>query len=174
MNEIKPKQGASRKRRYRRWLIEGLVVVAILMILHSFLTRSVVRGAAPAFQAQQLDGTTVSLHDYRGQPLLLQFWATWCPICQYEQDSINALAQEHAVLTIALDDLNAMEMTAWLGEQGVSYPVIMDADGRLSRLYGVQGVPSSLIIDPAGDIRFVEVGFTSEIGLRLRLWWVSL
>lgn len=174
MNEIRVKQDVSRKRRYRRWLIEGLIVIVVLVALHGFQTRNIVRGPAPEFQAQLLDGTTVSLGDYRGQALLLQFWATWCPICQYEQDSIDALARENAVLTVAMDDMDVTEMQAWLGEQGVSYPVVLDADSRLSSLYGIQGVPSSIVIDPAGDIRFVEVGYTTEIGLRLRLWWVGL
>ncbi len=174
MNEIRKSQGGSSNRRYRRWLIEVLAVIGVLAILHSYQTHSVVRGPAPEFQAQRLDGSLVSLREYRGQAVLLQFWATWCPICQYEQDSIDALARENAVLTVAMDDLNVQEMQAWLDEQDVSYPVVLDADGRLSSLYGIQGVPSSIIIDSAGFIRFVEVGYTSEIGLRLRLWWASL
>jgi alkyl hydroperoxide reductase subunit AhpC len=56
----------------------------------------------------------------------------------------------------------------------VSYPVVLDARGQLSGIYGVQGVPTSIIIDPAGNVRFVEVGYTTETGLRLRLWWVGL
>ncbi|VAW72749.1 Membrane protein, suppressor for copper-sensitivity ScsD [hydrothermal vent metagenome] len=174
MSEAGTSRNDCRKRRYRRWLLEGLIVAVVVVILHNFQTRSVVRGPAPEFQARQLNGAMVSLREYRGQALLLQFWATWCPICRYEQDSINALAQENAVLTIAMDDLSALEMQAWLDEQGVSYPVVLDGDGRLSSLYGIKGVPSSVIIDPAGNIRFVEVGYTTEIGLRLRLWWVSL
>ena len=73
-----------------------------------------------------------------------------------------------------MDDMSDMEMGVWLEEQGVSYPVVLDADARLSGLYGIQGVPTSIIIDPVGDIRFVEVGYMTETGLRLRLWWVDL
>jgi len=174
MKEVTENQGNSRKRRYIRWLLEGLVLIAFLMIVHGFQTRSVVRGQAPDFQARLLDGTTVSVRDYRGQALLLQFWATWCPICRYEQESIDSLARQNAVLTVAMDDLTEIEMRAWMDEQGVSYPVVLDVDGSLSGLYGIQGVPSSIIIDQVGDIRFVDVGYTTEIGLRLRLWWVSL
>jgi len=174
MTEIAGNQDSSGKRRYMRWLLEGLALVVLLVVVHGFQTRSVVRGPAPEFQARLLDGTTVNVRDYRGKPLLLQFWATWCPICQYEQDSIDALSRTNAVLAVSLDDLTDMEMKEWLDEQGVAYPVVLDAGGRLSGLYGVQGVPTSIIIDTVGNIRFVEVGYTTEIGLRLRLWWVGL
>lgn len=174
MTEVSGNQVNSRRRRYIRWLLEGLVVIAILVIVHGFQTRGIVQGTAPDFQARLLDGTAISVRDYRGQALLLQFWATWCPICRYEQNSIDSLARENAVLTLALDDISEEAMGEWLDEQGVSYPVVLDTDGRLSGLYGVRGVPTSIIVDPVGDIRFVEVGYTTEIGLRLRLWWVSL
>lgn len=174
MKKVTGNQGSSRKRRYIRGLLEVLVLVALLMVVRGFQTRNVVRGPAPEFQARLLDGTAVNVSDYRGKPLLLQFWATWCPICQYQQGSIDALARKNAVLTVAMDDLTEAEMRRWLSEQGIAYPVVLDTDGSLSGLYGVQGVPTSIIIDPSGDIGFVEVGYTTEIGLRLRLWWVSL
>lgn len=174
MTEVTAKQGNKRGRRCMRWLLQGLVLIAIFMAVQGFQARGVVRGHAPDFQAGLLDGTVVSVSDYRGQALLLQFWATWCPVCRLEQGSIDALARDHAVLTVAMDDLGAEEMRAWMDDQGVSYPVVLDADGHLSGLYGIRGVPSSIIIDSAGEIRFVEVGYTTEIGLRLRLWWVGL
>ncbi len=174
MTEVTAKQGYKRGRRYVQWLLQGIVLIAIFVFLQGYQARGVVRGPAPDFQAVLLDGTMVSVGDYRGQPLLVQFWATWCPVCRFEQESIDTLARDHAVLTVAMDDLNAEEMRAWLDDQGVSYPVVLDADGHISGLYGIRGVPSSIIIDAAGEIRFVAVGYTTEIGLRLRLWWASL
>jgi peroxiredoxin len=174
MTGVVKNKGNGRRRRYMRWLLEALILIVILVVVHGFQTRSVVRGPAPDFEASLLDGTSVKLSDYRGKPLLMQFWATWCPICRYEQDSIDTLAREYAVLTVAMDDLAETEMEMWLREQGVSYPVVLDARGQLSGIYGVQGVPTSIIIDPAGNVRFVEVGYTTETGLRLRLWWVGL
>lgn len=174
MAEVAKNKRNSRRRRYMRWLLEALIVIAILAVVHGFQTRSVVRGPAPDFKASLLDGTPVKLSDYRGQPLLLQFWATWCPICRYGQGSIDSLAREYAVLTVAMDDLSEAQLATWLREQGVSYPVALDVRGQLSGIYGVQGVPTSIIIDSAGNVRFVEVGYTTETGLRLRLWWVGI
>lgn len=166
-------QERPRGRRRWRWLLEVALVAGVLFALHSYQTRNLAGGAAPAFEARLLDGTRVSLDDYRGKPLLLQFWATWCPVCRLEQDSIDALARDHPVLTVSLDEMNAADLQAWMVGQGVSYPVAIDESGELARLYGITGVPASFVIDGNGEIRFTEVGYTSETGLRLRLWWAG-
>lgn len=64
--------------------------------------------------------------------------------------------------------------TRYMQEQGIAFPVLTDRDGALSRAWGVHAVPASFIIAPDGQIRFIEVGFTTGIGLRLRLWLAGL
>ena len=145
----------------------------IVFVLHQYQTRGAVSGQAPEIRGRLLDGTVVSSHDFLGSPLLLQFWASWCPVCTLEQDSIHSIAQDHAVLSIALEDSSADELRRWMADKGVSYRVILDPSGHISDRFGVTGLPSSMIIDAGGKIRFVEVGYTTEVGLRLRLWWVG-
>lgn len=161
----------SRPRRYGRAVLEVLLLVGLVVGLNKYLTRDLVRGTAPQFQAQLLDGGSTALSDFRGRPLLLQFWATWCPVCGLEQRSINAVSRDHQVLTVSLDDISDNELKSWMAARGVSYPVARDPSGWIAQQYGVTGVPTSIIIDATGAIRFVEVGYTSETGLRLRLWW---
>jgi peroxiredoxin len=148
-----------------------LLLAALVVGLHKYLTRDLVRGTAPEFRAQLLDGGSTALSDYRGRPLLLQFWATWCPVCGLEQSSIDAISRDHQVLTVALDDIGDNALRHWMAARGVAYPVARDPSGWIARQYGVTGVPTSIIVDATGAIRFVEVGYTSETGLRLRLWW---
>lgn len=162
-----------RKRPYHRWLLEAALIFGALAALHAFQTRDLVSGAAPDFSARLLDGQQVRLSGFRGRPVLLQFWATWCPVCRLEAGSVAEIAREHAVLTVALEDSAPESIRAWLVEHGVEYPVVPDGEGYLASLYGVRGVPTSIIIDPVGNIRFVEVGYTTEWGLRLRLWWAQ-
>jgi len=159
-------------RRWRRPL-EVLLLAGVIFGLHGYQTRDVVRGPAPAFEVRLLDGSVVKLRDYRGRPLLLQFWATWCPVCRLETGSIEAIARDHQVLTIALDDMSAAELERWMEQEGLSYPVALDGNGQLARRYGVKGVPSIIIVDAEGNIRFVEVGYTTQAGLRIRLWWAG-
>jgi len=160
----------------RRWLLRAaalLLLVAVLVAVHVYNTRGVPRGPAPDFHALRLDGTPVALDDYRGAPLLLQFWATWCPVCRLEQGAIDAIARDHAVLSIALDEADAAAIRAYMKAQGVDYPVVHDPQARIAALYGIRGVPTSIVLDGKGEIRFVEVGYTTGPGLRLRLWWAG-
>lgn len=168
------KTPTSRNRRYWRWALEILLLAALLFSLHAYQTRDLVRGPAPLFEARLLDGRLVKLNDYRGRPLLLHFWASWCPVCRFEQESIDSISQEKQVLTVSLDEMSPADLRHWMLDQGLSYPVVHDRTGEIAQQYGIRGVPSSIIIDAAGRIRFIEVGFTTQAGLRLRLWWAGL
>lgn len=173
MKPAESESGNSTARRRWRRVLEVALIAGVLFAVHCYQTRNIPRGPAPAFEARLLDGSKVSLDDYRGRPLLLQFWATWCPVCRLEQNSIDAIARDHQVLTVSLDEMTLSGLQAWMVEQGVSYPVILDVDGELAQRYGITGVPGSIVIDGRGDIRFTEVGYTTETGLRLRLWWAG-
>lgn len=87
-----------------------------------------------------------------------------------EEDSIASISEDHEVITVAMNSGNDMEITAYLEEQGLSFPVVVDEHGLIAERFGVKGVPTSFIIDPDGSIDFTEVGFTTELGLRTRLW----
>jgi peroxiredoxin len=147
--------------------------VGVVAAVHLYQGRDVPAGQAPEFAARLLDGAPVSLNDFRGRPLLLHFWATWCPVCTLAQGGIHRIAEDHAVLTIALDTATDEEIRRWMRDQGVSYPVIRDPAAEIAGRFGVRGVPTSVIVDAHGQIRFATVGYTTEPGLRLRLWWVD-
>jgi peroxiredoxin len=107
--------------------------------------------------------------------VLVHFWATWCPICRTEQDTINAIARDTPnVITVAMQSGSRDEVEKYLKQQGLSFPVLNDPDGRIAAAWGVHAVPASFIIDPDGQIRFVEIGYTTETGLRLRLWLAAV
>ncbi|WP_317623011.1 redoxin domain-containing protein [Thiohalobacter thiocyanaticus] len=91
-------------------------------------------------------------------------------MCRLEEDSIDALARDRPVLTVALDSGSDGELKQYMTEQGLEFTVINDRDGAIAARYGVQGVPASFVIGPQGDIRFTSVGYTTGVGLRLRLW----
>jgi len=118
-----------------------------------------------------LDGKPYLLAGKPPQPVLVHFWATWCPICRTEQGSIAALAQDNPnVITVAMQSGSSAAVQQFLHEQSVNFPVVNDQDNRISAAWGVHAVPASFIVDREGKIRFVEIGYTTSIGLRLRLW----
>jgi len=148
--------------------------VLFFVLLNAYNSRGAPSGPAPEISGQLLDGSTVSLRTLRGQPVLVNFWATWCPICGMQQSTIDAIADDYPVLTVAMDEATAGEILAYMKDKGVDYPVLHDPDYRIARQYGVRGIPGNFIIDAAGNIRFVETGYTTSAGLRMRLWWAGL
>lgn len=161
----------------RRWLRRAAEVALVLVVVlgvRAYQQRDIVTGPAPELAGVLLDGKAFTLAPLAGQPQLVHFWASWCPICRVEQDSIVALAQDYPVVTVAIQSGSDADVAEYLRKEAVSFPVLNDPEGIVAAQWGVRGVPASFIVDEAGQIRFVEVGYTTEIGLRLRLWWARV
>lgn len=151
-------------------LIEIIAIIAVYLVAKAYSQRNLVKGMAPAIQATSLDGETITLGKYRGRPLLIHFWASWCPVCSLEENSINAISKDYDVISVAMQSGNAAQVAAHMQEKQLHFPTIVDEHGELAQQYGVRGVPSSFIVSPGGQIAYTEVGYTTEIGLRARLW----
>lgn len=158
----------------RNILLQLLILLAIYLAVQYWQTRSTLSGAATDIQATTLDGESISLHSLRGKPLLVHFWASWCAICRFEQDSINAIAKDYQVISVASHSGDIAAVQTYVKENLITAPVIVDAEGAWATLYGVRGFPTSFIIDKYGDIYDVEVGYSSEYGLRMRLWLAKI
>ena len=159
-----------RGRRWWRYAGEALLLVVLLIGVHSWQIRDLPTGLAPPLEGVLLNGDAMTLTGLRGQPVLVHFWATWCPVCKLEQGSIAALARDHHVISIAMQSGSKEEVLDHLKRNGLTFPVINDPDATQARRWNVRGVPTSFVIDRAGGIRFIEVGYTTEVGLRVRLW----
>lgn len=165
----------SRANKWRGYAVDVLVFVILVAGIRAWQQRDMVSGSAPALQGMTLAGLPYSLPAHPGKPVLVHFWATWCPICRAEQDSIAGISHDHpGTITVAMQSGSTEQVMRHMREQGITFPVINDQDGKLSGAWGVHAVPASFIIAPDGRIRFVEVGYTTGIGLRLRLWLAAL
>jgi thiol-disulfide isomerase/thioredoxin len=164
-------------KRGRRWgliALEVLVFLALFLGIRAYMQRDLASGEAPLLLGATVEGSALSLESYRGEPVLLHFWASWCRICRLEQDAIEAIARDWPVLTVAMQSGDGLEVERYLEEHGLSFTTIVDEHGALAQRFGVRGVPTSFVIDPAGRIVFSETGFTTGWGLRARLWWAGL
>jgi len=150
-----------------------VLVLVVLLVVRAYVQRNVADGEAPMISSQYLDGSPVLLSSYQGKPVMVHFWATWCGICRLEEQSINNIAKDHAVITIAMQSGEQEEIVEYLTAQGLDFPVISDANASIALTYGVKGVPASFILDADGQIRFIEMGYSTEAGLRFRLWLAS-
>lgn len=171
----KESKNQSRAAKWRGYAVNVLVFVIIVAGIRFWQQRDIVSGAAPALQGMTLAGQPYTLPARPGKPVLVHFWATWCPICRAEQGSIAAIAHDHAdVITVAMQSGSTEEVSRHMREQRIDFPVVNDSDGIISSAWGVHAVPASFIIAPDGRIRFVEIGYTTGIGLRLRLWLAGI
>ena len=160
-----------RAARWRRRAIEALILVVVVVGIRAWQQRDVVSGTFPSLAGALLDGRVYMLPVKPARPGLVHFWATWCPVCTAEQGSIQSIADsDHEVVTVAMQSGSPSDVARHLAEQRLDFPVLNDADGRISAAWGVHAAPASFIVDRDGQIRFVEIGYTTEIGLRLRLW----
>jgi thiol-disulfide isomerase/thioredoxin len=156
-----------------RWVIEIVVIIFILVAARLWMQRDVVKGIAPDISQIMLGGQQFDLAQAK-KPLLIHFWATWCPVCKLEQSNINNIAKDYPVITIAMQSGSDLEVRQFMQDEKLSFNVINDEEGILSRSYKIKGVPVSFIVNANSKIEFIEVGYTTEPGLRLRLWWAGL
>ncbi|WP_240985377.1 redoxin domain-containing protein [Acididesulfobacillus acetoxydans] len=115
---------------------------------------------APDFSVPMSDGNTLKLSSLRGKPVLLNFWATWCPPCRMEMPDIQKIFKENYPVQIVGVNLKEEPMTVegFLSRNGYTYPVGFDLKGKIASLYNVSGIPTSYAIDAKGIIRHVQTG----------------
>jgi len=162
------------KGRSYRWLSQLVLILAIVMVLHWWQSQSLADGDAPALSGDLAGGGRFDLDALQGRPVLVHFWATWCPMCRFGDAGIAAIAEDFRVVTVAIQSGGAMDIMEYLDRESLSFPVIPDPHGTLAVAWGVSGVPASFVLDGKGRIRFATVGYTTGIGLRGRLWVAGL
>jgi peroxiredoxin len=127
--------------------------------------RYIVGSPAPDFTLQTLDGQPIQLSSLRGQWVFLNFWATWCPPCRQEMPTFQRLLNggfgpvQDKVAVLAVDALeSANTVSAFMNELDLSIPVALDSDGAVNRLYRVLQLPITFVVDPAGVVRYEQLG----------------
>lgn len=158
----------------RSWLIQLLLLLLVVIVVDGWLTRNNAHGMAPAIVGSTIAGDPFNIDELRGEVVLLHFWGTWCPICNLEHGTIDSINRDFRVISVALQSGSDAEIASHLHSKGLSYPVVNDNHGEISARYGVSSVPVSFVLDSHGEIRYVTRGYTSELGLRFRLWLASL
>ncbi|MDH5301125.1 MAG: protein disulfide oxidoreductase [Gammaproteobacteria bacterium] len=159
---------------WKSWLINISIVLVAYWAIQLYQGQDAPSGAAPLLSGISLDGKPVDLRQMRDKPVLVHFWATWCGVCRLEYASIDKLASEYQVITIATQSGSRSQVREHVKRVGITAPVLVDDLGLMARHYGIRGFPSSFVIDPQGNISDLEVGYTTYWGLKARLWWAGL
>ncbi len=120
-------------------------------------------GPAPQFTLDSRAGPKISLAQYKGQVVMLNFWASWCGPCRQEMPLLESIYKKYNKLGFTLIGVNvepdSKAAEGFLKQTAVSFPVIYDKDSTVSKAYDVAGMPSTVIIDRKGNIRVLHRGY---------------
>lgn len=151
-----------------------MIKTLILFLIFTFSPISLAQGAgkgltklpdapaAPDFVLKDMDGNQYQLSDYRGQVVIINFWATWCPPCRDEMPSMQSaweqLEQEGIYMlgiNVGEDEDTIFQFTA---DYPVEFPLLMDSDSSVINQWPVRGVPTTFVVDPKGQIIYRAIG----------------
>jgi len=169
-DQNRSKSGSVRRRRLRGWAINILILVVVFSAVQWWKSRPLATGEAPQLVGLALDGSRFDLRDLRGEPVLVHFWGTWCPVCRAMDGAIDAVAKDHRVISVALQSGDWMEVQQYMNKADIAFPTITDPEGEIGVRWGVSGVPATFIVNADGKIADTTMGLSSSWGLRLRLW----
>jgi len=147
-------------------LLRGVACVVLALGGGSVLAVAT-SSTAPDFTLRTAAGPNMRLQEQRGQVVMINFWATWCGPCRQEMPHLSKLYEKYrasgfVLLGINVDDdaRNAVEVAAKLG---VKFPVLLDTDKKVSKQYELLTMPSTVLIDRDGKVRFVHRGYQNGL-----------
>jgi thiol-disulfide isomerase/thioredoxin len=149
-----------------------LAFVAFFLVMRGVMQGEPIRGSVPPLALENILGQPLAMENYQGRAHMIHFWASWCPICALEIPAIEAMISEgYPVINVAINSGDHAQVMAYALENGMDPNFIVnDPEGQLFAAFGAKAVPASFFIDAQGQVAFVEVGYTTGIGMRIRLW----
>jgi len=153
-------------------------------ILFFLITMTILANVMSIYRSQDLTKAPLAVDSFKliddttyiipkNKPILIHFWATWCPTCKLEASNINFLSNYFNVVTIAVKSGNDEEIQDYLNEHNYNFKVVSDINGEISSRYKIAGFPTTFIYDKNKNLMFSEVGYTSTFGLWLRILWAG-
>ena len=151
-----------------------VVMIAIVSSLISYIRKPTISDdTVSTLIAKDIDGNVVDISSYSGKPILINFWATWCPVCKLELSNIERVSQRYQVITVAVNSGSDSKIREFLKEHQADFRVINDNSGEISSRFNIDVFPTTLIYDSKGELSFSEVGYTTTGGLLARMLWAT-
>ena len=143
-------------------MLKGLALAAAF-VLPAFAASS--SSPAPTFQLSGRGGKTIDLSQFKGQVVMINFWATWCVPCRQEMPLLEDIYKKYKPMGFTMLGVNVEPKTGdpegWLSKlpKPVTFPVAFDVDSKVSKLYKVAGMPTTVFIDRKGNVREIHKGY---------------
>jgi len=155
----------------KRWIKEIAIFIVTVFILSNIISYfrkpDLNSSELPTASLQLVDGSTYKLQ--KGKPVLIHFWATWCPTCKMEAANIERISQKYDVLTIAVNSGSDEKIKQYLKKRALSFRVLNDKKGSWAQKFKVKAFPATFIYNARGELKFTEIGYTTTAGLLARM-----
>lgn len=153
-----------------RWTVPHTLVCLVITLFVSVATAQaqeqhpLLGKPAPGFSLPSVDGEMIRLNQLKGQVVVLDFWATWCPPCRAAMPELQKLHERYAEQGVKIIGVNLREDRAtakrFIEQNGLDFDFVLDEQGRAGRIYRVTGIPQTVFIDREGIVQSVHVGFS--------------
>lgn len=119
---------------------------------------------APGFELSNLEGEQVNLSDFRGQYVVLNFWASWCPPCRQEMPELNRFHQQKEEFVVLGVDIGEEEakVNQFITQRGYDYPILLDKDRKVASTYQTTTIPTTYFLNPQGEIEYIKRGLLTK------------
>lgn len=122
---------------------------------------------APDFTLKSREGKNIKLSELRGQVVMLNFWASWCGPCRQEMPALEKLYQRYSPVGFTILGVNtetdSEEALDWLKDMEISFPILLDTMNQASELYSVMAMPTTILIDRDGNMRYMHKGYVPGV-----------
>lgn len=175
MNAFKKTVKYVKDHKWASLLFEASIIVLVLVIFSWVQNRGTLAAdgtVAPDFTLKSIDGKTYQLSQLKGKKVLIYFFAPWCSICHMSGGNLNALREarsndELEILVIGLSWEHEQELLEFKNDLELTMPVLIGSDQQMQD-YKIKGFPTYFVIDEEGNVTHRSVGYSTELGMRLR------
>ncbi len=156
----------------KKTILQVILIITVLFVIRYYQQQDLISDNAPIFTSKTITGKTIS--SVSKNATLIHFWATWCKVCAIENDNIQNIAKNYKVLNIAISSGSDDDIKEYAKKNNLRLDnIINDNNNSLAKIFGVKGTPTSFIVKN-NNIKFIEVGYTTEIGMKIRLWLANI
>lgn len=159
---------------HRNLIMKMLVSILFSLLLTVSATAGNLQGKAPDFTLKSNTGKNLKLSEFRGQVVMLNFWASWCGPCRQEMPLLDQIQKRYSGLGFTILGVNVEEDSnqakAMLREVPVTFPILFDTNNKASKLYNVSAMPSTILIDRDGNLRYLHKGYKPGDEAQYKKW----
>lgn len=169
------------QRHWKTALTHTALVLGVVLAVQTWQTWQLPSGVAPALNATvRAPGGAAqanSLAEWRalhpGKAVAINIWAEWCPYCRVEQASLTSVGEDWPVLHLIHRSGPEAQVQRLMQQRQLPWHTMADPDGQLAKAWGLSVVPAFIVLDANGHIHNAATGYTTELGMRARLWWAA-